>query len=66
MYIGFIESESQIKKGPEASMNETWSRPTDAELAENIEALRRMRVIVWVFLAAVLWCLCLAVIWVVR
>ena len=31
--------------------DENWSRPEGAGLEENIAALRRMRVIVWVFLA---------------
>lgn len=32
-------------------MNESWSRPEEIELDENIAALRRMRVIVWMFAA---------------
>lgn len=40
-------------------MNENWSRPEGAELDENEAALRRMRVIVWMFGALIVGVLCL-------
>ena len=40
-------------------MNRNWSRPKGAELDENIAALRRMRVIAWLFVGGVIGGLCL-------
>lgn len=44
-------------------MNENWSRPEGAELEENIAALRRMRVIVWMFVALVAGTVCFVAGW---
>lgn len=44
-------------------MNENWSRPNGAELRENKAALRRMRVIAWMFGALAAGCLLTVICW---